>query len=196
MHPTQQLIPIKEIKDGIVILKNGEWRAVLIASSMNFALLSPEEQEAVIYQYQNFLNSLDFNIQILVESRKLNIRGYLRALQEIEEKQATELLRVQAKEYREFIKSLSEMVNLMSKNFYIVIPFYPLAVGKKKLGVEDFARYKTQITQRVEYVIAGLRRTGVHTVRLGSSEIVELLWSYFNPADLEKGEIPAFPPIE
>jgi len=193
MPPTQHLIPIKEIKDGIVILKNGEWRTLLIASSMNFALLSPEEQDAVIYQYQNFLNSLDFNIQILVQSRRLNIRGYLKKLAEIEEAQESELLRVQAKEYREFIKSLSEMVNLMSKNFYIVIPFYPLAVGKRKLAAEDFARYKTQITQRVEYVIAGLRRTGVHAVQLGDEEIVELLWSYYNPADLEKGEIPAFP---
>jgi len=195
MPVTQQLIPIKTIKKGIVILKNGEWRAVLIASSMNFALLSPDEQDAVIYQYQNFLNSLDFNIQILIQSRKLNITGYLKSLKEIEEKQESELLRVQAKEYREFIKSLSEMVNLMSKNFYIAIPFYPLSVGKKKLTEEDFARYKTQMTQRIEYVIAGLRRTGVHAVQLGNEEIVELLWSYYNPADLEKGEIPAFPLI-
>ena len=140
-------------------------------------------------------NSLDFNIQILVQSRKLNIIGYLRHLKEVEEKQESELLRVQAKEYRDFIKSLSEMVNLMSKNFYIAIPFYPLTVGKKKLVEEDFARYKTQITQRVEYVIAGLRRTGIHTVQLGNEEIVELLWSYYNPADLEKGEIPVFPSV-
>jgi len=195
MPVTQQLIPIREIREGIVILKNGEWRAILIASSMNFALLSPEEQDAVIYQFQNFLNSLDFNIQILIQSRKLNIRGYLKSLKEIEEKQESELLRVQAKEYREFIKSLSEMVNLMSKNFYIIVPFYPMAVGKKKLSEEDFARYKTQITQRIEYVISGLRRTGIHAVQLGNDEIVELLWSYYNPADLEKGEIPVFPPV-
>jgi len=195
MPATQSLIPVSAIKEGVIVLKNGEWRAVLLASSMNFGLLSPEEQDAVIYQYQNFLNSLDFNVQILVTSRKLNIRSYIKILQEIEEKQESELLRVQAKEYKEFIKSLSEMVNLMSKSFYIVIPFYPMAVGKKKLSDEDFARYKTQLTQRIEYVLSGLRRTGIHAVHLGSDEVVELLWSYYNPADLEKGEIPAFPPI-
>ncbi|MCZ2845387.1 MAG: hypothetical protein O2U61_02655 [Candidatus Bathyarchaeota archaeon] len=193
MPATQSLIPVIAIKEGIIVLKNGEWRAILLASSMNFGLLSPEEQDAVIYQYQNFLNSLDFNVQILVTSRKVNIRSYIKILQEIEEKQESELLRVQAKEYKEFIKGLSEMVNLMSKSFYIVIPFYPMAVGKRKLSEEDFARYKTQITQRIEYVLSGLRRTGVHAVHLGNDEVVELLWSYYNPADLEKGEIPAFP---
>ncbi|MFH0987741.1 MAG: hypothetical protein V1841_02535 [Patescibacteria group bacterium] len=193
MPMTQDFINIKEIKEGIAILKNGEWRAILIASSINFALLAPDEQDAVIYQYQNFLNSLDFNIQILVQSRKLNIMSYLKDLKEVEEEQESELLKVQAKEYREFIQSLSEMVNLMSKNFYIIVPFYPLTIGKKKVGTEDFARYKTQMIQRIEYIISGLRRTGVHTVQLGNEEIVELLWSYYNPADLEKGEIPLFP---
>lgn len=195
MVTAQEFLPIKELREGIVILRNGEWRAILIASSMNFALLSPDEQDAVIYQFQNFLNSLDFNIQILIQSRKLNIIGYLKTLEEIEEKQESELLRVQASEYREFIKSLSEMVNLMSKNFYIVIPFYPLMIRKKKLAEEDFARYKTQLLQRVEYILAGMRRVGIHCVQLGNDEIVELLWSFYNPAELEKGEIPAFPKI-
>lgn len=195
MVTAQEFLPIKEIKEGIAILRNGEWRAVLIVSSMNFALLSPDEQDAVIYQFQNFLNSLDFNIQILIQSRRLNIVGYLKTLEEIEAKQESELLRVQASEYREFIKSLSEMVNLMSKNFYIVIPFYPLMIRKRKLAEEDFARYKTQLLQRVEYVLAGMRRVGIHCVQLGNDEIVELLWSFYNPAELERGEIPAFPKI-
>jgi hypothetical protein len=195
MATTQEFLPVREIKEGIVILKNGEWRAILIASSINFALMSPEEQEAIIYQYQNFFNSLDFNIQILIESRKLNIAGYLKSLEEIEKKQESELLRMQAAEYREFIKSLSEMVNLMSKNFYIVVPFYPLTIGRKSLTEEDFARYKTQLLQRVDYVIAGLRRAGVHSIQLGNEEIVELLWSFYNPAELEKGKVPVFPGV-
>ena len=195
MPTTQEMLPIKEIKEGVIILKNGEWRTMLTASSINFALLAPDEQDATIYQYQNFFNSLDFNIQILIQSRKLNISGYLEKLEQIEGKQETELFRIQATEYREFIKSLSEMVNLMSKSFYVTIPFYPLMVGKKKLSRENFARYKTQIDQRVEYVIAGLRRAGIHSVRLGNEELVELLWGFYNPADLEKGKVPIFPEV-
>ena len=183
------------MKEGIVILKNGEWRTILMASSINFALLAPDEQEAIIYQYQNFFNSLDFNIQILVESRKLNLSSYLKTLEITEEKQESELLRIQAGEYREFIKSLSEMTNLMSKNFYVIIPFYPLMIVRKTLSDIDFARYKTQVLQRVEYVIAGLRRVGVHSIQLGNSEIVELLWSFYNLSETEKGKIPAFPSV-
>jgi len=195
MPTTQNFIPLKELRNGIIILKNNEWRAIIAASSVNFALLSSEEQEAIIYQYQNFFNSLDFNIQILVQSRKLNISGYLKQLEKVEEKQDAELLRIQATEYKEFIKSLADMVNLMSKDFYVVIPFYPMSVGKKTVSKEDFARYKMQIDQRVEYVIAGLRRTGVHSVQLGNEEIVELLWGFYNPAALEIGKIPAFPKV-
>ena len=195
MSSTQKLLPIKEIKEGIVILKNGEWRTILMASSVNFALLSPDEQEAIIYQYQNFFNSLDFNIQILVQSRKLNLSGYLKTLEITEEKQESELLRMQAGEYREFIKSLSEMTNLMSKNFYVTVPFYPLMIGRKTISEEDFARYKTQILQRIEYVIAGLRRVGVHSIQLDNESIIELLWSFYNLSETEKGKIPAFPQV-
>jgi len=195
MPTTQNFIPLKELKNGIIVLKNNEWRAIIAASSVNFALLSSDEQEAIIYQYQNFFNSLDFNIQILVQSRKLNISEYLKQLEKAEEKQDAELLRIQATEYKEFIKSLADMVNLMSKDFYVVIPFYPMSIGKKTVSKEDFARYKMQIDQRVEYVIAGLRRTGVHSVQLGNEEIIELLWGFYNPASLEIGKIPAFPKV-
>lgn len=195
MLSTQSFIPIREIKKKIVILKNGEWRAILMASSINFGLLSPEEQDAIIYQYQNFLNSLDFPIQILVQSRRLNIAGYLKQIEEQEEKQQSELLRIQASEYREFIKSLSQMINLMTKSFYVVIPFYPLVIGKRDLSKEEFTRYKGQIEQRIEYVMAGLRRAGVHSVQLKSEEILELLWGFYNPAELEKGKVVAFPEV-
>lgn len=195
MSSTQSFLPVREIKEGIVILKNGEWRAILMASSINFGLLSTEEQDAVIYQYQNFLNSLDFPLQISIQSRRLNITGYLKKLEEQEEKQQSELLRIQATEYREFIKSLSQMINLMTKNFYVIIPFYPLLIGKRELSKEEVFRYKTQIDQRIEYAMAGLRRTGVHSVQLKNEEIAELLWGFYNPAELEKGRVVAFPEI-
>jgi len=194
MPSTQSFLPIQEVRDGVIILKNGEWRGVLMTSSINFGLLSSEEQEAVIYQFQNFLNSLDFHIQILVQSRRLNISGYIKSLKEIEAQQESELLRIQAREYREFIESLSEMVNLMEKHFYVIFPFYPKV--RKRLSDEEFQKIKKQFEQRAEFIATGLRRTGINCVLLGTEEILELLWSFYNPKSAEKGEVPIFPKLE
>jgi hypothetical protein len=190
---TQDFLPIQEVKEGVVILKNAGWRNILMASSINFDLMSQEEREAVIYQFQSFLNSLDFEIQILIQSRKLNLKPYLKQLEEIEQTQENELLRIQAGEYKEFINALSEMTNLISKNFYIIVPFYPPA--KEKLTQEDFIRWKSQLNLRSQYVMNGLRATGVNVVILESEEIIELLWGFYNPAELEKETMPVFPEI-
>jgi len=195
MPTTQGFLPIKEIHDDVVILKDGSWRQILMASSINFALMSKEEQEAIIYQFQNFLNSLDFYIQFLIHSRKLNLDKYLKDLDNIIAKEENELLKMQGQEYREFIKSLSEMTNLMTKTFYVVVPFHP-GITKKSLSKEDFSHFKYQLEQRVSYVRAGLRRCGIFTVILKSAEIVELLWAIHHPARFERGEIPPFPSIE
>jgi len=195
MPTTQSFLPIREIHEDVVILKDGSWRQILMASSINFALMSKEEQEAVIYQFQNFLNSLDFYIQFLVQSRRLNLDKYLKELDELITKEENELLKMQGREYREFIKSLSEMSNLMTKTFYVVVPFHP-GVTKKTLSKKDFSHLKYQLDQRVAYVRAGLRRCGIFTVILKSPEIVELLWSTHHPAKFERGEIPPFPSIE
>lgn len=188
---TQDFLPVKEVKENVIILKQGGWRNILMISSINFDLLSEEEREAIIYQFQNFLNSLDFEIQILIESRKLNLKPYLQQLEEVKEKQKNELLRIQAEEYQDFIKSLAQMANLISKNFYIVVPFYPPM--KKKMDQEEFKRWKNQLNLRSEYIINGLRPTGVNAIILEKEEIVELLWGFYNPKAAEKETMPVFP---
>ncbi|MDD5551568.1 MAG: hypothetical protein PHI88_00140 [Candidatus Pacebacteria bacterium] len=190
---TQDFVTIKKIKEDVVILKQGGWRNILMASSINFDLMSDEEKEAVIYQFQSFLNSLDFEIQILIQSRKLNLKPYLKQLEEVEAKQENELLKIQANEYREFIRSLSSMANLISKNFYIVVPFYPPV---KEMSDKEFKRWKSQINLRSQYVINGLRGTGVSALLLGSDEIVELLWGFYNPDKTDKETMPIFPKID
>lgn len=192
---TQSFLPIETIKNGIIVLKNGGMRALLLCSSINFGLLTPDEQDAIEWQYQNFLNSLDFNIQTLVISRKMNIQNYIKDLEGLVEKQENELLALQAEGYMKFVNSLSEMVNLMSKNFYIVVPLHP-DVPKEKLlnpkSDEEFMRWKGQLDERISYVVEGIRRTGVRCVQLNDEEIKELLWQFFNPREAESGTIPVF----
>lgn len=194
---TQKYVDVEEIKDGIVVLKNGSLRAVLMVSSINFDLKSTEEQDAIVAQYQNFLNSLDFPIEIVVNSRKLNIEPYLDTLKEAESRQTNELLRLQISEYTNFIKNLVEVSNIMSKNFYVVVPFSPIeskdsgiiskfsaiinprqAVVQKR---ELFETYKNQIFQRVSHIIAGLSGSGVKVTLLRTEEVIELLYNSYNP---------------
>ena len=135
---TQQIIEIDKIKEGVVILKNKALRGVLMVSSTNFALKSEEEQNAIIFQFQNFLNSLDFSIEMVVQSKKLNITGYLDKLKELEAKEQNELLKVQIAEYQKFIRELIRGGAIMSKQFFVVVPFTlielpRLTVEKKSL---------------------------------------------------------------
>jgi len=194
MPSTQYLLPIKEVKGGVIIDKFGNFKGILAASSVNFALMRPEEQQATVFQFQNFLNSLDFPIQILVQSRKLNLLPYIEYLKELELKQETELLRIQAQNYREFIESLSQMVNLMTKYFYIVISFRPTTIAKT-LSEKEFERAKEQLYQRLYFVQNGLARCGIKCKILEDEEILELLWMSFNPSEAEKGKIPRFPVV-
>ena len=203
---TQEFLEMKEIKEGIIILKNNALRAVMIVSSLNFALKSQDEQESIIYQFQEFLNSLDFSCQILVQSRKLNITGYLEKLEELEGKQTNELLKIQTGEYRKFIEELIKGGSIMSKNFYIVVPYSILeaqgintAKKLKKITIpsltqEDFRRCKNQLWQRLEFLGLGLRRCGLTAVPLTSPELVELFWSLFHPQEAETGYYPEMPP--
>lgn len=195
---TQRYVDVEEVHDGVLVLKTGALRAVLLVSSINFDLKSSEEQDAIIAQYQNFLNSLDFPVQIVVQSRRFNIDPYIDLLREKEAQQANELLRFQMKEYQSYIKKLTEVSNIMSKYFYVVIPFSPVEsvnggffgkMGdifnpKKTVGLKSelFDTYRTQLMQRVEHVIAGLSPIGVRATALQTEELIELLYNSYNPS--------------
>ncbi len=200
---TQDFLEFSKIRDGVIILKNKGLRVVLMVSSLNFALKSAEEQSAILYQFQNFLNSLDFSCQILIQSRRLNITGYLEKLKKIEEKEKNELLKVQIAEYRKFIDKIMEGGSIMQKTFYVIVPFSIMeteAIGGKKklfkipsLTEEQFQRAKTQLLQRVEFVVLGLRGCGLQAVPLSTYELAELFWSLHHPVEAERGYYPEIP---
>ncbi|HEY4512842.1 MAG TPA: hypothetical protein VJH63_04320 [Candidatus Paceibacterota bacterium] len=198
---SQDFVPIKEVRDGVVVLKDNSLRAIVMTSSVNFALKSLDEQNAIIFQFQNFLNSINFSIQIFTESRRLDIRPYIALLEKVEKDQRNELLRIQTKEYIEFIKDFTENVNIMTKSFFVVIPYIPAIIqtrksmlssilGKTEQAIreksESFEENRTQLLQRMEVVIAGLTRMGVRAIPLGTEEIVELYYKLFNPGETEK----------
>ncbi|MFA6158501.1 MAG: TraC family protein [Candidatus Paceibacterota bacterium] len=199
---TQEFVPIKEIRQGIVMLKDDSMRAIVMASSLNFALKSSEEQQSIIFQFQNFLNSLDFSVQIFIQSRRLDIRPYIALLENRLKEQVGDLLKIQTREYIEFIRSFTENSNIMTKSFFIVVPYSPAVVttgsiagvfGKKKTASENaanklelFEEHRSQLEQRISVVTQGLARCGIRTVELGTEEIVELFYKMFNPGDTEK----------
>jgi len=204
---TQEFLEIDQIREGIIILKNKALRGILMVSSLNFALKSEEEQNAILYQFQGFLNALDFSCQILVQSRRLNITGYIEKLKELEKAQEEELLRVQTTEYRKFIESLVAQGIIMTKRFFIIVPFtiweakgempkIPFFKASKvpALTEEEFQRCKSQVWQRMEFVALGLRRCGLQVVPLTSPEIIELFWSLHHPKEAEVGYYPEIPP--
>lgn len=195
MASTQEFIQFEKIRDGIIILKNKGLRMVLMVSSINFALKSSEEQNAILYAFQSFLNSLDFPCQILVSSRKLNITGYLEKLDEIGSKESNELIKNQIAEYRGFIEEILKEGSIMQKTFYISVPFSPAEnLTLSELTEEVFQRAKNQLMQRVEFVILGLKSCALEAVPLNSMETAELLWSLYHPIEAEKGFYPEFPP--
>lgn len=199
---TQQLVDVEAIRDGVIILKSGELRAILMCSSVNLALKSQDEQDALVYQYQNFLNGLDFSIQFVAHSRKLDITDYINSLKETLKTQENELLRIQTEEYIEFIQNFVAMQNIMSKSFYVVIPYHAgsggtpsLAsrlfgnIGNKpfaKMTDEEFQKHKNQLWQRVENVISGLRTFSIRSLPLDNNELMELFFDLYNPGDTGK----------
>lgn len=200
---TQEFVPIQEVRDGIAILKDGSLRALLMASSINLALKSGDEQEAVIGQFQNFLNSLEFSVQFFVESRDLDIRPYVALLEDRYGAELDDLMKIQIREYIAFIKDFTERSNIMTKNFFIVVPYDPALIARKGGGLgnllpktggttsgaltdEQFEEYRTQLEQRTAVVEQGLVRTGVRVATLGTEEVIELFYKLFNPGELEK----------
>ncbi len=202
----QEFVPVQEVRDGVIVMKDGSVRMILMASSLNFALKSAEEQESTIYQFQNFLNSLDFSIQIFVQSRRYDIRPYIAMLESREREQLNDLLKIQTREYINFIKKFVETTNIMTKNFFVVVPYsstssairgsnlFSLFDKDAKTRVKssaDFEEGKSQLEQRAYVVQQGLIRCGIRTQFLGTEEIVELLYRIFNPGEQEKPLQPA-----
>ena len=203
VSPTQKFLEIDRIREGVIVLKNRALRGVLAVSSLNFALKSEEEQTALIYQFQNFLNSLDFSCQIVAQSRRLNITPYLDKLKEIERNETNELLKIQIAEYRNFIEEYVEAGTVMKKSFFVIVPFTMLEVtgakNAKKIKIltlteEDFQRCKFQLRQRMEFLVLGLRRCGLQVVPLTSPELIELFWILHHPQEAEFGYYPEIPP--
>jgi len=194
---TQQYLDIVEIKDDVVILRDGSLRAVLLVSSINFALKGEDEQNALIYAYIGFLNSLNFPIQILIQSRSLNIDGYLSKLENLEKEQTNELLRMQIADYRAFLKELLELGQIMTKKFYVVVPYSGLGEKKKKfwerlmntfsvakvikLSEKHFANYREELQKRVNYIKSGLASIELTSVQLGTQSLIELFYNTYNP---------------
>lgn len=192
---TQAYLDIAEIKKGVIVMKDGSLRAVLVVSSINFSLKSGEEQNALIAAYQNFLNSLEFPIQILMQSRKLDIHAYLNKLQIIMQQQTNELLRLQTQEYIEYVGKLIEFASIMNKTFYVVIP-YTTAVMKTgfmakftnllspstdiKLHESSFETSREELSKRVGQVTGGLSAMGLKTIGLNTEELIELMYNSYN----------------
>lgn len=204
---TQQFVKLESVRDGIVIMRGGAMRVVLNVSSLNFALKSQDEQEAIIIEYQNFLNSLDFPVQIYVSSRFLNIDEYTSVLGSIGEEQANDLLRLQTREYVKFIKEFVESTNIVSTDFFVIVPLNVFEVEEKKKGgilgtvaslfgrrptemtEERFAHYRSQIVQRADFVAAGLHRLGIVTRVLPTEELVMFFWNLYNPEGLKRRSV-------
>jgi hypothetical protein len=201
---TQDFVPIQEVRDGVIILKDGGVRAVLLASSINLSLKSADEQQATLLQFQTFLNSLDFSTQISVQSRRLDIRPYLNLLENRMKEQLEPLLKIQTREYIEFIRSFTDSVNIMTKSFFITVPYTQPALSaggavsglknlipgqksqpdKKSTEQLDFEEKRSQLDQRIGVIQQGLSRVGIRTVELGTEEIVELFYKIFNPGEV------------
>ncbi len=198
----QEFLNVDTIREDVLILKDGGIRVILMCSSVNFALKSTDEQDAIVYQYQNFLNALDFPLQFVIHSRKLNIDSYLESLKQRQKEETNDLLKVQISEYVEFIRTFVELTNIMSKTFYVVVPFTPPFVEKKgafgaitsTLGFGKnsevdknnfFEEYKNQLWQRVDAVIGGLGRFGIRSVPLNTEELIELFYGLYNPTEFE-----------
>ena len=202
---TQQYLNIAEIKDDTVVMKDGTLRAVLLVSSINFALKSEDEQNAVIDAYARFLNNIGFTLQIVIQSRELDIDNYLSYLKEKERVQTNKLLKIQTADYIEYIRELISLGKIMNKRFYVVVPYNPLTDKHKsffsqlgealrpatiiKLKDKIFLRYQEMLNRRVDSVTAGLESLGVAVVRLDTQGLIELYYKTYNPETAKNQEL-------
>ncbi len=193
---TQRYIDIAQIQDDVVVMKDGTLRAVILTSSLNFSLKSEQEQNATVSSYVQFLNSLKHPIQIVIQSRKLNIDNYLLKLEQKEKEQTNELLRFQIADYRNYVKELIELSEIMSKRFYVVVPFAPLQDTQQgfmdrlqnlflpatqvTLQRKKFLERKKDLMGRVDLVLSGLYGMGLNAQPLNTQQLIELYYESYN----------------
>jgi type IV secretory pathway VirB4 component len=208
---TQDLVEIQTIRDDTLVLGNGSMLQIIMVGGMNFALKSNDEQNLIVSSYQNFLNSLDFPLQVIIHSRKINIERYLSTLDERKAEEPSGLLRSQITEYQEFIRTFVSQFAIMRKIFLVTVPFYPLDAptakgivsklpfGKKQApqaaALEDEAtvhEHIGQLKQRVDQVVEGLRPIGLEVTVLNDEQLVELFYNFYNPETIERegGNLP------
>ncbi len=197
---TRDFIEIADIRDTVVILKNGSLRSVLDVSSINFDLKSQDEQNAIVQGFQSFVNYVDFPLEITISSKRLDIGAYLKSLEGLEKTTTNELLKVQLTEYSRFIKGLTDLANIMSKKFYVTVPFYIIETAKTKKGFLDGVKnlfnsqkssavisdaeletYKAQLNQRISVVMGAITSLGLSGTLLNTDELRNLYYSYYNP---------------
>lgn len=212
MPSTQAFLQFDHVREGVVILKGGDVRAILRVSPINFGLKSGEEQSALTYAFQNFLNSLDFDLQVVIHSQKINIDPYLENLKLRGEEEDNELLRTQIEEYIDFVRSFVATTNIMTKEFFLVIPFAFFQAEKISSGLlksmsvflprqnrvihmtdEQFNAARGQVLQRVEFVVQNLAQMGLVSRLLETEEIVQLFWRLYNPEQQASGVLPKIP---
>ncbi|HEY6737079.1 MAG TPA: hypothetical protein VI322_05175 [Candidatus Saccharimonadia bacterium] len=195
---TQQTLLISEIKDGVVVLRDGSIRGVILGSAINFELMSTQEQEGIEYAYQGFLNSLHFPIQIVVKSQQIDLSAYIEKLETRRSEQPNELLGALMDDYIANIKALVQEVNIMDKQIYVVVPYFPPLVEQKQnlvtnlknasamppeitVGEEQFRQYKQELSERMALVTSGMTQMGVRAIALGTQELVDLYYTWYNP---------------
>jgi type IV secretory pathway VirB4 component len=202
---TQRFIDIAQIQDDVVVMKDGTLRAVILTSSLNFSLKSEQEQNATVSSYIQFLNSLKFPIQIVIQSRRLNIENYLSSLDQKHREQTNDLLKLQIADYRNFVAELIELGEIMSKRFYVVVPFAPsqdtqrgfmdrlqslfIPATKVTLQRKKFLERRKQLMQRVDMVLSGLQGMGLNSVLLKTQNLIELYYESYNPDISEQQRI-------
>jgi len=215
-NSTQNSLQIAEIRDGIVIMNDGSFRAVVMCKAINFDLMSPQEREAVEYSYQGFLNSLYFPVQIFVRSQKVDLRPYIEKLDKIRSEHENMLLALLMDDYIAFMSDLATQTNIMDKKFYVVVPLFPSvdvgkAVGKaanagksflaNTLGSKeqkviineaDLERAKTELRNRVQSVLAGLQQAGIQGLPLDTQELIELYYDAYNPDTATRQQLKNF----
>jgi len=194
---SQDFLDIMGIRDDTVIMKDGSLRAVILVSSINFALKGEDEQNAIIQAYISFLNSLEYPLQIVIQSRRLDIDNYIEKLKRREKEQTNELLRMQTTDYRQYVTELLELGEIMSKKFFIIVPYNPLSDKKKnfinrfleifsapkliRLKTERFIHHRNELIKRTESIISGLNSMSLSAIMLDTQSLIELYYNTFNP---------------